>query len=447
MNVQNNNNDVSPRSLGLFDVICIIVGIIIGSAIYKTPTSVARELGSGEWILFVWMLGGVLAFIGALCYAELASAYPKEGGDYYFLHHTYGSWAGFLYAWGRLLVIHSGNIAMMAYIAGEYGEQIYFFPHAKTVYSIIVIIGFTGINCLGLREGKWTQNILASVQVIGLLAIVLVAFLIPSSAGRPVQESVSTGFGWGTFFFAMILVQVSYGGWSDCAFVASEIKNPGKNIFRALLIGLSIVTLVYVLINSALLYAMGAGGMGQSEGLMAQMMESRLGTIGASIISVLVIVCALGSVNGMIIVGGRIYHAFGRDHSLFQFLGQWNRKKAVPLMAFLIQGFVSCVLLLWGRFEDLVIYTSAAHWLFMLMIGVSLIVLRIREPAVPRPYRVPLYPLIPVFYIVICGALLYSSFNYGNFVTPYGAWMGFGIVLAGLPVYWISQRWSKQRQE
>ncbi|MCP4711000.1 MAG: amino acid permease, partial [Planctomycetes bacterium] len=172
------NNDTTLRSLGLFDVICIIVGIIIGSAIYKTPTSIAGLLGSGEWILFVWILGGVLSFIGALCYAELASAYPKEGGDYYFLHHTYGSWAGFLFAWGRLLVVHSGNIAMMAYIAGEYGERIYYFPHAKTVYSILVIIGFTGINCLGLSTGKRTQNILASAQVIGLLAIIIIAFML-----------------------------------------------------------------------------------------------------------------------------------------------------------------------------------------------------------------------------------------------------------------------------
>ncbi len=428
------------KSLGLFDVTAIIVGIIIGSAIYQTPSTIAGFLGSAHWIILVWILGGGLSFIGALCYAELASAHPKEGGDYFFLHHAFGDWAGFLYAWGRLWVIHSGNIAMMAAIAGIYGAKLFPIPHAQTVYAICAVIIFTGINCCGVRQGKISQNILASAQIIGLVGVILVAFFFSPGAPAPVEPVKASSVTFQSFLMALIFVQLTFGGWSDCAFVASEVKRPEKNILRALLLGLAIVTLIYLLINLALLAALGAQGMAASSGVMAQVMEQSLGTAGGRIISALVVICALGSVNGMILVGGRIYHAFGQDHSLFRFLGQWNPKSSVPLSAFLIQGVIACLLLLSGSFEQLVIYTSAAHWLFMGMVGISLIVFRKWEPNLQRPFRVPLFPVIPLIYIASCGILFHSSLTYANSQLAYGAWLGFALVLSGLPVYWISKR-------
>ncbi|MDX9755849.1 MAG: amino acid permease [bacterium] len=431
------------RSLRLFDVVAIIVGIIIGSSIFQTPGTIAGLLGSGSWILGIWLIGGLFSFIGALCYAELASAYPREGGDYYFLHHAYGSWAGFLYAWGRIWVIHSGNIAMMAWIAGTYGEKLLPFPHAATVYAVGTVIILTGLNCIGLKEGKWTQNILATTQIVGLAVMVLVAlFLVSPEDFQPV-EAAQTGFGFGQFFLAFIFVQITFGGWSDAAFVAAEVKQPERNIFRALMTGLAIVTAAYVLINAALLFALGAEGMAANSNIMALVMERGLGSFGTHFMSLVIVVCALGSVNGMILVGGRIYHPFGRDHALFHFLGQWNAKSSVPLAAFLMQGVVACALLFWGTFEQLVIFTSAAHWLFMAMVGISLFILRKREPQTERPFRVPLYPVLPLLYILTCGMLLYSSFNYATSITPYGAWIGFGLVLSGLPVYWLSRRMEK----
>ncbi|MBN2327333.1 MAG: amino acid permease [Candidatus Omnitrophica bacterium] len=444
MNHPNDNSTpLIKRSLGLFDVVCIIVGIIIGSAIYQTPSDIAGLLGSGKWIMLVWMMGGILSFLGALCYAELASAYPREGGDYFFLHHTYGSWAGFLYAWGRIWVIHSGNIAMMASIAGIYGEQLYAFPYAKTVYALAAVVGFTAINCLGLKQGKWTQNGLSAAQVLGLSGIILVAFFVSPQTPQSVQPAEPASFTFGAFFLSLIFVQLAFGGWSDCAFVAADIKNPGKNVLRALLIGLSVVTLIYCLVNAALLYSLGPKGMAESSGIMAKVMEMGLGPMGGRLMAAVVIICALGSVNGMVLVGGRIYHAFGRDHALFRFMGQWDSRSAVPTTALVVQGVISCILLLTSTFAQLVIYTSAAHWLFMAMVGVTLIILRRREPDVERPFRVPFYPFIPLMYLATCGMLLYSSFNYGNSITPYGSWIGFGIVIIGLPVYWISRRLTR----
>jgi basic amino acid/polyamine antiporter, APA family len=439
------HNSELKRTLNLFDVTSIIVGIIIGSAIFKTPSDVAGLLGNGNWILGIWLLGGLFSFIGALCYAELASAYPKEGGDYFFLHHTYGSWAGFLYAWGRLLVIHSGNIAMMAFIAGTYSDKLLPIAHGEKIYALLAVLILTALNCIGLRPGKFTQNILASMQIIGLSLVIFVGFFVSPSTPSvisDVQASQSVPFS--AFFLAFIFVQLSFGGWSDCAFVAAEVKNPGKNIFRSLMLGLSIVTIVYFLINASLLYALKADGMAKSDAIMADIMQNRVGDLGSRFISVVAIVCALGSVNGMIIVGGRIYHAWGRDHSLFEFFSQWNKQSSVPLVAFLTQCAISCVLLLWLNFEKLAIFTAAAHWLFMGMVGISLLVLRWREPDVERPFRVPLYPLIPLIYIATCGMLLYSSFNYANFVSPRGALIGFCLVFAGLPVYFVSTYFRKK---
>lgn len=427
------------RTLGLYDVVSIIVGIIIGSAIYQTPTFIAGQLGSAFWIMAVWILGGVLSIIGALCYAELASAYPREGGDYFFLRHTYGGWAGFLYAWSRLWVIHSGNIALMAMIAGAYGSHLVDFSNAQMIYALLAVIVLTAINCLGLAEGKWTQNILATAQIVGLGGVILVAFFIvsPGAESKPVELPA---FSLSSLFMASILVQFTFGGWSDCAFVASEVKQPEKNIFRALIIGVGIVTLVYCLINAALLYALGPAGMAVSTGIMAQIMEQGLGLFGGHLMAVIVVICALGSVNGMILVGGRIYHPFGRDHSLFRFFDQWNARSSVPLVAFVVQGIIACfIIVLFGQeFEDMVTFTASAHWFFMALVGTSLIVLRFREPSVQRPFRVPWYPLIPILYIVVCCALFYSSFQYANSIAKYGAWIGFALVLSGIPFYWIS---------
>ncbi len=437
-------NPSSPkRTLNVFDVAGIIIGIIIGSAIYKIPAGVAGLLGSWHWILFAWALGGALSFIGALCYAELASAYPKEGGDYFFLHHTYGSWAGFLYAWGRLWVIHSGNIAMMAFIAGEYAAQLVPFSGASTAFALAAVILFTALNCLGLKKSKWTQNTLAILQIAGLTLVIGTAYFIvqpTDAAGREVAES--TGVTIGAFFLASVFIQLTFGGWSDCAFVASEVKEPKQNISRALFIGLGIVTLLYLLINAALLRLFSPGELASTDGFMSVLMEKGFGPIGGTIMAVIVVICALASVNGMVLVGGRIYHAFGRDHNLFRFLSKWDETKSTPTTAFILQGLVSCVLILSGRFETLVIFTASAHWIFMAMVGASLIILRMREPNTERPYRAPLYPLVPIVYIGVCVMLLFSSFNYGNSITPYGAWIGFGLVASGLPVYWISKRMS-----
>ncbi|HOL96746.1 MAG TPA: amino acid permease [bacterium] len=435
-----------PKSFGVFDLVSIFVGIIIGSAIYQTPSTIAGILGSPVWIMVVWMLGGLLSFLGALVYAELASTYPREGGDYFFLHHAYGPWAGFLYAWGRMVVIHTGNIASMAYIAGNYGTGLAAFPHSQTVYALAAVILLTGINCLGIRQGKWTQNLLTSTKVIGLVGVIAVALFVRAAPAEAIEPVASEGgITFGGLFMALIFVQFTFGGWSDCAFVASEVKNPERNILRSLLLGMALVTAIYLLVNVALMLALGVSGMAASHSVMADVLNLGFGRTGAGLLSALVILSALGSVNGMILTGARIFHAFGTDHTLFRFLGHWDQKKGAPLVAFLVQGIISAVMVLLGSFESLIIYTTAAHWIFLSGVGASLFVFRYREPGVTRPYRVHLYPFIPILYIASCLMLVYSSLTYANTVAPYGALIGFLLVLSGLPFYWLSNFYQESK--
>ncbi len=429
---QPNQNPKVERTLNAYDVSSIVVGIIIGSGIFVIPATVAGMLGSAKLILLAWLLGGALSFVGALCYAELASTYPKEGGDYFFLNHAYGSWAGFLYAWGRLIVIHTGNIATMAYIAGKYGNQLIPIPYGEQVFALTAVIVFTTINILGIREGKWTQNILTAGQVLGLLGVIAVAFFVEIPNQEPPMPDEVT---FATFLMALIFVQFCFGGWSDCAFVASEVKNPGRNIIRSLFWGISIVTLLYLLINASIIHALGIQQMAASDAVMADVFELGLEQTGVRIISVIAIVAALGSLNGMVLTGGRIFHAFGVENPIFKKMGTRSYRFGTPVFALIVQCAISIILISSGHFEDLVVYTASAHWFFMIMIGIAIFVFRKWEPGIERPFRIPLYPVVPILYIASCCMLFYSTITYAG---VYAA-VGFGAIFTGLPLYYLSE--------
>jgi len=438
MNTSNSSFSSSLRTLGVFDVVSIIVGIIVGSGIFMIPAWVAGLMGSPGMIMLAWLLGGLLSLAGALCYAELGSTYPREGGDYFFLNHAYGSWAGFLYAWGRLLVIHTGNIACMSYIAGTYAARLFPFPHADKILTLSAIVILTFVNCLGVREGKWAQNILAAAQTIALFGVAMVGFLVSTPSPEPPMPG---GFSVESLLMALIFVQFCFGGWSDCAFVASEVKEPGKNILRSLVIGTLLVTVVYLLINGAILHALGTQLMAASKTAIADVLSLGFGKAGEVLVCLLAMNVALSSANGMILTGGRIFHAFGEDHALFRKLGTLSLRFQTPAAALIAQGVISAILTLSGRFEDLVTYTASAHWLFMTAVGTALFVFRRREPDVERPYRVSFYPLTPLVYIASCLLLLYGALNYARS----SALLGFLIVLSGLPAYCLSRWREKQR--
>ncbi len=223
---------VTPKpELSLFDSTCIIVGIIIGAGIYETAPTVAACLGSATNILSVWLLGGFLALAGSLCYAELATAIPQEGGDYVYLTRAYGPWVGFLFGWSQLAVVRPSDIALMAFIFARYAREI--FPLdgvSQLFYAGAAIVVLTGINILGVKFGKWTQNLLTLAKIFGMLAIIVVGFSAPALRPVPVPSGPPT---WGGLDLALILVMFTFGGWNEMAYVAAEIKNPRRNIVGA----------------------------------------------------------------------------------------------------------------------------------------------------------------------------------------------------------------------
>lgn len=424
---------VTPgRELSVFDSTCIIVGIIIGAGIYETAPTVAACMGSWVSVLAVWLIGGLLALTGALCYAELATTYPHEGGDYVYLSRAYGNWAGYLFGWSQLVIIRPGDIALMAFIFSRYARQIYRFPHSTIIYATSAVVVLTAINVLGVKEGKWTQNLLTLIKVMGLIAIIVTGILAPD-----VPPSVeSEAFTMGGLKLALILVLFTFGGWNEMAYVAAEVKRPQQNIVRALVIGTTTVTVLYVLVNGAFLHALGYVKMAASKAVAVETIATVFPETAGRAISILVCISALGAINGLIFTGARISYAMGTEHSLFRSLGSWNRHLGTPMRALIAQGCLSLAIVLLARsFIDSILYTAPVVWLFFLATAMSVFVLRHKEPKTMRPYKVTGYPVTPIIFCTCSVFMFYNCMSYAFTKTAVGLLISVSVLLTGLLVY------------
>jgi len=407
---------VTPkRELSLFDSTCIIVGIIVGVGIYQMAPDIARGAGSWWGVVAIWIVGGLLSLAGALSYAELATAYPKEGGDYVYLTKAYGRWAGFLFGWAQLTVVRPGDIAVPAFAFATYGRAIYdpLSGHpgvSQRVFAGAAVLVLTIINILGVKQGKWTQNLLTSAKALGLLAIVGVAIAAPRGAGTPVSYDGLMPMTW---WLALIFVLFTYGGWNEMAYVAAEVKDPRRNIVRALVTGTAAVITLYLLVNGAFLYTLGYNGLGTSKAVASDAIGTAFPVVGSRLISALVCISALGAVNGLIFTGARISYAVGEDHRLFRALGHWDPRTGTPVWALVVQGVIALSLILaFGGYIDAVLYTAAAVYAFYLGTSLAVIVLRFKEPGVERPYKVTGYPVTPLIFVAACGFFLYMALTY-----------------------------------
>jgi amino acid transporter len=427
---------VTPkRELSLFDSTCIIVGIIIGAGIYQMAPDIAKGAGSAWGVLGIWIVGGLLSLAGALSYAELATAYPKEGGDYVYLSKAYGRWAGFLFGWAQLTVVRPGDIAIMAFAFATYGRAIYdplaAYPDvSQRVFAGAAVLVLTVINILGVKQGKWTQNLLTTAKALGLLAIVGVAVAAPHGAGTAVAEAGSL-----PVTLALIFVLFTYGGWNEMAYVAAEVKDPRRNIVRALLVGTAAVIALYLLVNGAFLYTLGYKGLAGSKAVASEAIGTAFPVVGSRLISALVCISALGAVNGLIFTGARISYAVGEDHRIFRALGHWDPRTGTPVWALAVQGLIALALILaFGGYIDAILYTAAAVYAFYLATSLSVIVLRFKEPDVERPYKVTGYPITPLIFSGVCLFLIYSSVNYARNFKPISlivlaAALGLGVLI------------------
>lgn len=428
-----------------------MIGIIIGAGLYETAPKIANNVSSPGWMIGAWALGGVFALLGSFCYAELATAYPADGGDYVYLTRAFGRWAGFLFAWAQLWIIRPGSIGVMAYVFGRYATQLYAVgDHSFDVYAVAAVIVLTLINVVGLQAGKWTQNMLTVVKLAGLLGVVIVGFL----SEAPVHEATTAT---PNEALAIIFVVFTYGGWNDLAYVAAEVRNPERNISRALVLGTSAVMAIYVVVNMAFLHALSFDGVRASSAVAADSMAVGLGDFGRRGISVLVCISTLGSINGMILTGARVYYAMGRDHRLFGALGRWNARWGTPTTSLLTQAactlaaVVGFAMVEYARndaagttsassgFDRLVIFTTPVMWFFLFMTGVTLMVLRQREPGSSSAFRIPGYPVTPLLYCAGAAYIIWSSLNYALHNGSWEAGLAVGLLAAGVPFAILSR--------
>ena len=433
------NPDASPRpTLSLFDTVAIIVGMVIGAGIFETPPLIAANSSGAAAMLLAWVAGGAITVIGALCYAELATAYPDPGGNYVYLKRAFGEPPAFLLAWSRLAVIQTGSIAMLGYIFGDYAAQAYApFPYAVPVYAALAIVVLTVLNVAGISLGKRTQNLLTLCTLAGMLLVIVAALNLGGASPSP---TAGTGSVAGSLGLAMIFVLLSYGGWSEAAYVSAEVRRP-RDITRALVVSVIIICAVYLVLNYALLRALGLEGLAQSKAVGAEILRRSFGEAGAWLLAALVGVTALDSMNASIITGARTSYALGRDHSLFSFLGRWHPRANTPVHALITQSIIALGLVGLGSltrqgFKSMVEYTAPVFWLFLLLTGIALMVLRRVEPDRPRPFRVPAYPLLPLIFIATSAYMLYASLAY----TGMGALLGAVVLVSGIPLLAISRR-------
>jgi amino acid transporter len=424
--------------LSVVDAVALIVGVVVGAGIFRTPALVATHTGGAEWFLLAWLIGAVISLIGALCYAELGTAYPHAGGDYHYLRRAFGHDVAFLFAWARMTVLQTGSIAMLGFVFGDYALQLLpIGPGGAALYAALAIAFVTLLNLLGVEQGKTAQKVLTTAKILGLLSIVVAGLILapPPSPAVATAEPPRVAFG-----LAMIFVLLTYGGWNEAAYISGEVRNAQRNMVWSLLWGVLLIATIFVLANLAYLKGLGLSTMRGSDVVAADVMRRVAGQGGATFVSMLIAIAALGSINATTFTGARSIYALGQDYSRLGFLGTWRGSRNTPANALLMQGGIALLLVLlgaWARngFVTMVEYTAPVFWFFFLLSGLSLFVLRTQEPLRPRPFRVPLYPVTPLIFCITCVYMLHSSLAY----TGPGAVVGVGVLLAGVPVLLVAR--------
>lgn len=425
-------------SLGFFDAVSLMVGIVIGVGIFETTPVIAGELPSPTWVFAVWILGGLLSLAGALCYAELATANPENGGDYIYLSRAFGRATGFLFAWGRLVVVQPGFIAAIAFPFAHFSiktAEILFGwvigESAVVPLAVAGVLALTLLNCLGLRIGTRTQNALTTLKVLGLVAIAVTALFAPAGSDRGTAAELS----WHGLGIALILVMFTFGGWSDIAYVAAEVRDNRRAIPRA--IGLTVVgvAVLYLFSNYAFLRALGHGGVAVSKAVAVDATMPVLPSLAQALVGAAIALSALGTINASLFTGARIGQVLGRDFPGFRPLAYWSATHGGPVVALLCLGLGSAaIIVMIGSFERTVVYTTPVVWLFSFLSTLSLVVLRFKNgraggPA--RPFSVPAYPLLPLVFAAACLYILHAAIDY----DLAGSLVSLGILILGVPVY------------
>lgn len=427
------------------DGVALMVGMVVGIGVFKAPSLVAARLDDPAIILSLWAVGGLIVLIGALCYAELACAYPDSGGEYYFLVRAYGPATGFLFAWGRLAVVQTGAIGAVGFVFGDYAQRLLpLGPAGPALYAAAAVIGITALNIGGTRISTRIQNLLAATLTAAVLGAAALGFLLhtgnaPPAAGTATPALAAGGGLAPALGFAMIFVMLTYGGWNETAYLAAELEDTRRTMIRVLVWGTAVISALYLLLNAAYLYVLDPAAMRASDAIGADYMRVLVGPGGAAALSVLVIVASLTTLNATVFTGARSAYALGRDVPLLAALGRWDERAQGPVAAHLVQLALALGLIAIGAatrqgFSTMVEYTAPVFWFFLLLIGLAVFILR-RRGLPEGGFRVPLYPLTPILFCASSLFMLHASLAH----TGAGALLGVGALALGLPV-WIAAR-------
>jgi basic amino acid/polyamine antiporter, APA family len=447
------------RALGLLDSTLLVIGLVIGSAVFMVtggPAGVASLLPTPGAVILAWVAGGALSFAGALVFAELGAALPHAGGQYVFLREAYGDLIGFLYGWSLFMVINTGTLAALAVGYAEYFGA--FFPslgtdrivasipmpllgHALAISAgqlnaVFVIALLTVVNCFGIKEGSVFQGIVTVMKIGSFAGFMILGIAIghgslghftPLFTAAPPAAPIT----FGSFILAMVAMLWAYDGWNNITFTAGEVKNPQRNIPLSLVFGISAITLIYVGMNLLYIYAMPVGEMTVTARIGETAAARLFGPAGARLMSFAVLVSVFGCISATVISGPRVFYAMAKDRLFFRGLAEVHPRYRTPVRAILWQGVWSCALCLTGTYDQLFTFAIFAAVLFYALAGVSVMVLRRTHPEWPRPYRTWGYPVTPLIYVALCGIVLINTL----FTQPLESGIGLGIVALGLPAY------------
>ncbi|MCU0645757.1 MAG: amino acid permease [bacterium] len=428
------------QKLTLFDMTMIATGSVIGSGIFLTPAIIAKALPSPMWILFVWIAGGIMALTGALTFAELGSMMPKAGGVYVYISETYGKLFGFLYGWIYFLVVNTGGVAALAIAFATYFG--YFFPLNSPGIKLVAIIGIsflTILNVRGVKTGAIFSDLFTVLKLFGIIGLIIIGLGFGTSQtsdfAAPLGD-LPNGI-WSALALAMVGVIWSCGGWQHSTFTAGEAKNPRRTVPLGMIIGASIVLVIYLLTNIAYLFLLSPGEMAASPHVAADAIAKVLGSTGGSLIALAIFISTFGTAGIYTLTAPRIYFAMAKDKIFFKKISEVHPRYHTPAVSIIFQSLWAIILILfWGSFESLISYVVFTDGIFFALTAVAVIILRKRSPNAQRPYRTFGYPITPIIFIAIEVWFVFNTL----FEKPAESLAGVGFIVLGIPVYYFWKR-------
>jgi basic amino acid/polyamine antiporter, APA family len=443
-----------PRRLGLWSAVAVLVGSTIGSGIFRTPAVVANQIDAVPAFFGAWVLGGVVALCGALTYAELAAAFPRSGGIYVFLREAFGPLWAFLFGWAEILIIRPAAYGAIGITSAGYAWRLFGYEPTAPLFTLpltgavsyeqllaaVLIVLVAAVNYYGIHRGALLQNVTTGFKVAALGALVLLGFILGGGTGSGLAWSVGQGTAsLSPFLVALVSILWAYDGWADLSFVGGEVKDPQRNLPKALLIGTAGVVILYLSANLVYLYLIPMAQMKDADLVAADAAQMLVGTFGAAAVSTAIAVSTFGTLNGSMMTAPRIFYAMAEDGLFFKGIARVNPRTGAPTGAIVLAAGLGVAFVLVRKFSELAAQFIIGIWPFYALAVAGVFVLRQKAPHLERPYRTRGYPWVPGFF------LLASLFLLGNYLVaePKDFLIDFGVIAVGVPVYYGWRRWAR----